>query len=118
MNYSKDDLINMQIINSLIELGSGEKKSFLKEIIELYMQQAPMYIEGIKKAFYEKDALKMSKTAHSLKGASLNVGAKLLAELCKNIEIKGKNNDLSNIDNILTELEEVYNYTLNELNKF
>ena len=118
MNYSREDLIDMQIINGLIDLGSGEEKSFIKEIIELYIQQAPGYINDIKTSYNEKDAQKMSKTAHTLKGASLNVGAKLLSELCKNIEMKCKNNDLSNIDDILTELEEVYNFTINELYKF
>ncbi|MCX6165938.1 MAG: hypothetical protein NTU73_13920 [Ignavibacteriae bacterium] len=47
----------------------------------------------------------------------MNIGAKEIASLCKEIELKGKANDMTQIPELVEALEIVYPLTINELKK-
>ena len=113
----KEELLDFNIIQGLKDLGGDDEQSFLTEVIGLYLEQAPGLMDNIKKYYYENEALKMSQEAHSLKGASLNIGAKKLSEICKSIELKGKANDMDGISEIIKELDKVYEVSCTELKK-
>ena len=117
MKIEKEDLLDFNIIQGLKELGNDDDNSFLTEVIDLYLEQAPGLIMNMKKQFEGKNSLKMSQEAHALKGASLNIGAKKLSEICKNIELKGKADDLEGIPELIKELDEVYEISGVELKK-
>lgn len=101
------DILDYSIIQGLKELGDDEE-DFFKEVVELYIEQAPTLINEIKTFAYSADADNMGRAAHTLKGASLNVGAKKLAEVCKVIEFDGKSNNLSNVAENLKNLDSNY----------
>jgi len=55
---------------------------------------------------YEKNHLaELSRVIHSLKGASLNMGAQEMASLCQRIETDIKNNQTADLDKIIVQLE-------------
>ena len=103
-----EQYFDMNVINSLKNIGGGDN-SFLLEIFELYMKQAPDLLQEIKVNASNNDADKMSKTAHTLKGASLNIGASKFAEICSKIEIAGKENNMINISGLIKDME--YNFS-------
>jgi HPt (histidine-containing phosphotransfer) domain-containing protein len=117
MENTKENLIDFSIVQSLIELGGDEGKGFLKEIIDLYIEQYPELFNNIKTGSQTNDAVLMYQSAHALKGASLNVGAKELASLCKDVELKGKANDMSGIPELIEAIERIYPVTIDELKK-
>jgi HPt (histidine-containing phosphotransfer) domain-containing protein len=117
MENIDSNLIDFSIIQNLIELGGDDGKEFLKEIIELYIQQYPELFNSIKNNAENNNANDMYQSAHALKGASLNVGAKEIASLCKQIEFKGKANDMTQIPELIASLENVYPLTVGELTK-
>lgn len=117
MSYSTEDILDLEILQGLKELGNDGDVSFVKEIIELYIEQAPILIKNIKEAVFERNALKMSQAAHAFKGASLNLGAKLLSEVCKKIEFNGKENNFTDITTLLGQLDEFFIITSDELKK-
>jgi len=45
----------------------------------------------------------------------LNIGAKKVAEICKEIERKGRNLEVSGLQGLIMQLEVDYNTTYNEL---
>jgi len=111
-------LIDWNIVNGLIELGEEDGKSFLKEVINIYISQYPELFSAMKKGFEQAQAKEMTLNAHSLKGASLNIGAIQLAEVCREIEMKGRNNDFSGVDRLIEKVNNVYNLTIEEFQKF
>ncbi len=117
MGYIYDDLIDSSIIQNIIELGGEDGKGFLKEIIELYIGQYPELLESIKENAQKNENVPMWQSAHALKGASLNIGAKEIASICKEIEMKGKANEIEKIPELINKLENVYPLTINELKK-
>ena len=60
--------------------------SVLKQVINLYLEDAPQLIQQMKATLAANDTRELAKAAHTLKSASANVGALELAELCKQLE--------------------------------
>jgi HPt (histidine-containing phosphotransfer) domain-containing protein len=117
MYPSTEELIDIEIVNGLKELGDDGDNSFFKEIVILYEDQAQGLISEIKQHAETGDAEQMGKSAHTLKGASLNIGARLFADVCKAIELAGKNNEVSSIGAYLEKLDGLNELTLIELKK-
>ncbi|MBI5402461.1 MAG: Hpt domain-containing protein [Ignavibacteriae bacterium] len=117
MAYTKEDLIDVAIVNNLIELGGDDGKAFLNEILDLYVEQYPQLFESIKSNAGKNEMVEMYQSAHALKGASLNIGAKEMASICKQIELKGKSGDMTQIPELIDLLGKVYPVTLEELKK-
>lgn len=115
MRPSTDELLNFEVINGLKELGEGDEDSFFQEIVGLYIDQAQSLIDEVKAHAESGEAEMLGKTAHTLKGASLNVGARLFADVCKTIEIAGKTGNLDGIGTEVGKLDELHQFTIEEL---
>lgn len=63
-------------------------------ILDTYLDELPKQVEAIETAIACKDAEALRRNAHRLKGASSSVMARQLAELCHQLEIHGKQDDL------------------------
>ncbi|HLG34919.1 MAG TPA: response regulator [Bacteroidia bacterium] len=113
----ENDIINVNAIQRLKELNEKVDPDFFKVVINMFLNQSPHLIEEIKHYFDEGQYDKMGQAAHKLKGSSLNLGASNLADLCKQIEIKARNNELSDIDKMVDSLKSVYDRTESELKK-
>jgi signal transduction histidine kinase/CheY-like chemotaxis protein len=60
--------------------------SMTREIISLFINDAPQRVQDIQQALRTKDSAELSLAAHALKGAASNVGATSLALACFNLE--------------------------------
>ena len=115
MEYSKDDLLDMSIIQGLKEMNDDDN-DFFKEILDLYNEQYPDLFKKIVSNANSKDLDSLSKTAHALKGASLNIGAKELASVCKTIELNSKNGISEGVDELISKIQIVYKQTMDAMN--
>ena len=93
------------------------KPPVVQRLIGIFFEQAPELISDIKKAAIQEDAGTMGKHAHKFKGSCLVLGAKALAEVCDVLQIKGQNDDLSDVDNLIKQLEQAYENTYMALEK-
>ncbi len=60
--------------------------STTREVINLFLSDAPGRIEAIANASQSRDAVRLSEAAHALKGAASNVGAITLIAISAKIE--------------------------------
>lgn len=81
----------------------------------MFLDQSPAIINEINEHQQVGDVTKMWQAAHKLKGSSLNLGAKHLAELCKEIELKGKSGVLNGVKSLTSQLNDVFEQTKKEL---
>lgn len=84
--YSKSELIDEKMFNRLMDMADDDT-SFITNLIQLFKTQSEEVIGDIQKAYESNQTVALSQAAHKLKGSSANLGAKLLAEKCKEIEI-------------------------------
>lgn len=72
-------------IQSLESISSSH--SFLREIYDSFLEDAPQRISAIRSAIERDDALALGETAHALKSLSGCVGALKLVQICQTMEI-------------------------------
>ncbi len=69
----------------------------VNELITLYLQDVPRQLDIMNEALEQHNTEELIRTAHSLKSSSAQLGARHLSRLCKDIEIKGRENNLEGI---------------------
>ncbi len=97
-------------LNKALDMVDGDKE-FLKELVELFKKDYTEKLEEISSAIQKKDFKTIDEVAHSLKGASGNLGLMRIYELSFEIEKMGKEAKLEGVEKIYEELKK-------ELNRF
>ena len=92
---TRADAIDMQVIENLRELGGEDEPGLLLEVVGLYLADAPQRLRDIERALEQGDLRLLERAAHTLKSSSLNVGAVLLAQLCRDIELHARKQELA-----------------------
>lgn len=85
ITYTKEELIDEKLYQRLQEMADDDA-SFLINLVELFKKQSEDSIHDIQKYYASGNLKELSQAAHKLKGSSLNLGARLLAEKCKALE--------------------------------
>ena len=81
-------------------------EELLREIIQIYLDDTPAKLEQIKNCLDINDLPAVAREAHSLKGASLNVEAKAVAELAQKLQNTAEALNLLSTQQILQEIEQ------------
>lgn len=92
-------------IGKALEMAGGDVE-FLKELVEIYRSDYPNKLSKIRQALKDGEAKVLYETAHSLKGASGNLGLGRVYELALQIERMGREGRLQGVEEVLRELEE------------
>lgn len=107
-------ILDAQKLQSIKDLADGDD-NFFKELTDLFFQRAPVLMGEITKAFEAKDHYTLERSSHALKGSAGNLGAMKMMKICEDLEHKGRAEDLSNVDGLIKELQEVYPITEKEM---
>lgn len=83
----------------------GEK---FVELVKTYNSDSMRRIELMRDALQVSDFDTIKHEAHGLKGSSRNVGANSLAALCGDMEIKGKEQDAANMEQLFSAIEQQF----------
>jgi HPt (histidine-containing phosphotransfer) domain-containing protein len=105
---TKADPVEAPQRESLFELDNLRKSvpgGNIDWLIDLFLQELPNYLSGLKAAVEVQDGQAVYLAAHKLKGASANLSAQQIIELCKTLEQAGRDNDLSQVSTHFTQLE-------------
>ena len=101
-----------QDINMLAELrnllGQGGE-AMVKEVVEVFLQDAPVRMEDARKALDQGDFENLMRAAHILKGSSSSLGAKRLAALCAELEKRAKRGSIEGSEEIMARLQTEFN---------
>ena len=80
-------------------------KTLAAEILDGFLSNVPSQVRELRKAVDIGDAQTIRQKAHSLKGASANIGAMALEEIALQVELAGKDNDLIKASSLISELD-------------
>jgi HPt (histidine-containing phosphotransfer) domain-containing protein len=106
--------------SSLDELKLIEQNGspgFFTNMVSLYFKQAPEIISALHKAISAGDMKILQRNAHNFKSISATVGASSLSELCKRLEIIGRNGELSGSGAYIPAIELEYEQARRALEK-
>ena len=92
--------------------------AFQKDILSTYIEDIEKRAQKLEVLFLEKDFQKLTKEAHTIKGASYSVGAVRIGEEALAIEISSKHSDIGNLDPRIKNFRKVVSETTEILNEY
>jgi len=97
-------------LKALLEYDDADR-SMLRAIVDVFLRDAAKYIESAGQAHARADLAEMARSAHALKGASSNAGAKALAEIAGRIEALARDGAAEGLGLLLKTLDSAYERT-------
>jgi two-component system sensor histidine kinase/response regulator len=97
--------IDQAALNNIRLLQRPGKPDLLEKIVLLYMKDSPGLLNALRDAIDQDDAEQVRMHAHRFRSGSANLGALRLAELCKQLEEMGRNNELQQALILLNRVE-------------
>jgi HPt (histidine-containing phosphotransfer) domain-containing protein len=82
--------LNPDAIQALRDLSPEGDSEFLRELIGIYLADAPKQLAQLEEAIARQDATLTVRFAHTLKGSSGNFGAEQFARVAQEIEAAAK----------------------------
>ncbi len=103
--------IDSTALARLRKLQPPGSPDIIGELIDLFLRETPAKIAAVRQAVEQRDAAKLAKAAHSLKGSSASLGARALARVCAELETRGKTGELTAAPDLIAELEAEFERT-------
>jgi len=93
--------------SALAELRSCDPDGtgLLAELIDIYLADTPPRLVALRLAFDAGQPQALSREAHALKSSSAQLGARALAETCRQIELLGREGSLAGVEELLARLD-------------
>jgi HPt (histidine-containing phosphotransfer) domain-containing protein len=106
-------VIDESILAELQEMAQSDGTGMVRELIDLFLENAPPRIEQIQQSL--GDAARLSFHAHALKSMSLNLGCKRVVEFSQQLEQLGRLGQLEQAPALVASLEAALAETRTEL---
>ncbi len=107
--------IRRDALEAIGALDPNHGKELAGRVIDVYMESSAELIETISDALSRGDREKIRTSAHALKSSSGNVGADRLVEICREMEIAARDDELHDMPERLTAVQHEYTQVLNAL---
>jgi HPt (histidine-containing phosphotransfer) domain-containing protein len=95
---------------ALFELLTDGDREFAEELVEMWESKTDEDLVVLKRCIGDGDAQTLLRVAHSLKGASANLGAVAVQESAKTLEYMGRGGDLTGAEpallTLMTQIDE------------
>jgi len=70
-------------------------------LIDLFLNEIPRYMNELEQSLTNQDHEALYFAAHKFKGSSANVGAEYIFNICQQLEVLGKSNDMEKAREII-----------------
>jgi HPt (histidine-containing phosphotransfer) domain-containing protein len=98
-------VLDQEAIDNLRMLDPDGGDTFLREIIGIFLEDAPLRIVEIDQSLAAGDAATFVRAAHTIKGSSANVGAAALRAAAEKLEHHAKKDGLVDVAALIAELK-------------
>ncbi len=95
-----------------------DDEEFLKELAEMFINDAPEQMSEIKEAVDSRDSKALERSAHKLKGAAANFGKNATTDTAFRLETVGEKNNLDGAEEVYETLVKDVERLMNALNEF
>ncbi len=104
--------------NILDEISCGNK-ALIRDLLQLFTRQAPIFAEQLEILYASKDFISLSKLAHKIKGSAATLGICHLAAKMKELENSAKEEDKSNsCPELIGQFKAISQSAIAELNSY
>jgi CheY-like chemotaxis protein/HPt (histidine-containing phosphotransfer) domain-containing protein len=108
-----DQLLDLSILSELRDMPPSDGISMIRELIDMFLDTAPERIALINQSVSNPSQLGFH--AHALKSMSLNLGAKRVVEITRQLEELARSSNISSAPALLKDLEAAFLQTKSHL---
>ena len=105
---TEESPVDQQAWESIISLQRPGQPDLLDKILALYLKDSQEVVDKIVATVQAGDGNGLRDAAHSLKSRSATLGARQVAELCKQLELAGRTQNLAGTDKLAVALQEAF----------
>ena len=113
-------VIDRETVEMLREMDEITEDNLMLELIDDFLTHCAQLVREIEECALQDLVAKLASVSHSLKGASLNIGALVLFKVCDKIELLARNHQLNEakteIPHLLIAFQDTY-HALTELRR-
>ncbi len=102
-NVTEPALTQLDMREALLRMG--DDSDLLSQIAGVFIEESRTLLPALRSAVQARDARSIEHQAHSLKGSVANFGAREVYELASALEKKGRERDMTGVDEILAALD-------------
>lgn len=99
-------LLDQSVLDSLRKLQKRSNRNVIERILGTYLERSPVLLNALNTAVSSEDSEQIRFAAHGLKGASANVVAVRLAELCAELETQVRDHGASMASRLLAGIDD------------
>jgi HPt (histidine-containing phosphotransfer) domain-containing protein len=118
MTFLNLPVVDLEAINNLRSLGDEGDDTFLREIIGIYLEDTPLRIADLRRSLQSGETALFTRSAHTIKGSSANVGLSRVRGIAERIEHRSKVEPIAGLAGLLDELEVAYGEAVEALQEF
>lgn len=79
--------LDRAVLANLLAVAAGEDVSLLEELVGIFLADSTTYIAALREAADAGDRDRLKKAAHTLGGSSGTIGARGMADVCRQLEV-------------------------------
>lgn len=99
------DVLDSSRWDKLLALQKTTGRDFLSEVIDLYINDTPGRLEGLRQALAEQDASTAERLTHSIKGSNSNIGAPIVEKIAAELENRLSEGNFEGSEQFLKQIE-------------
>lgn len=88
-----DGVLDPAVLDTLRQLTAPGEPDVLTEVLTLFLGDFSLRLEALRNAHAVGNIQQVQRAAHSMKGSAGNIGARALADLCRQVEEASKAGD-------------------------
>ena len=100
-----EEVLDRAALDRVRKLQEESGAELMAELIELFLEDSPAQMAALKEAVYQADFDALKRSAHSLKGSCVSLGARRVASICSEMEKRGRDRHLDDAGEMLIQLE-------------
>ena len=105
LHVKSQSILDRKVLQSLRQMAGAKAATILCQIINNYLEDAPQLLQGIRDAIEAGDAQALQQSAHTLRSSSANLGAIHLSNVCKELELMGRNGTTTDAPERMAQVE-------------
>jgi HPt (histidine-containing phosphotransfer) domain-containing protein len=110
-------IIDPIALQNLRELSPDDNGEFFREIVGIFLADTPIRLAELDECIRSQDGVKLTRTAHSIKGSSANLGAQLLRVAAERLEHTPRGAPASQIEPMVAEIRAQFERAKAELER-
>jgi signal transduction histidine kinase/DNA-binding response OmpR family regulator len=99
------DAIDREVLERLKALAQATAPALFAQVVDAFLADATAHVAALKDAAARRDRVSLERKAHALRGASLNIGARSMAQLNREIETMDETGGWEAVPSLLANLE-------------